>query len=155
MDYKQFQQQYHCTLLCNNLYFTWEIHPTGNSPIYQLQLFSFRINMLQVIKQKSLSNTCLWISLTTRRKNIISTSWRWFEIDSTLYACCYTALSTNRTRGYKTCSSQQSRKFFLLKYVKMPSTVDILTFMSRKYSILGWSEPKKCWISEYFYTYEH
>ena len=32
--------------------------------------------------------------------------------------------------------------FFLLIYVKMPTTVVILTFMSRKNSILGLSEPK-------------
>ena len=45
-------------------------------------------------------------------------------------------------------------KFFLLINVKMPTTVGILTFMSGKNSILGLSEPEKCWISWYFHTYE-
>ena len=34
-------------------------------------------------------------------------------------------------------------KFFLLMNVKMPTVVGILTFMSRKNSILDLSEPKK------------
>ena len=45
--------------------------------------------------------------------------------------------------------------FFLLINVEMPTIVAILTFMSRKNSILGLSEPEKSWISLYFYTYEH
>ena len=40
------------------------------------------------------------------------------------------------------CSIQLSMKFFLLINVKMP-TVGNLTFMSRKNSVLGLSEPKK------------
>ena len=43
-----------------------------------------------------------------------------------------------------TCSTQLSMKFFLLINVKMPTTVGILTFMHRKNSILGLSEPEKC-----------
>ena len=35
------------------------------------------------------------------------------------------------------CSTQLSMKFFLLINVKMPTNVGILTFMSRKNSILG------------------
>ena len=45
--------------------------------------------------------------------------------------------------------------FFLLMNVKMPTIVGILTFMSRRNSILGLSEPEKIWISWYFCTYEH
>ena len=41
------------------------------------------------------------------------------------------------------CSTQLSIKFSLLINVKMPTIVGILTFMSRKNSILGFSEPKK------------
>ena len=41
------------------------------------------------------------------------------------------------------CSTQLSTKFFPLINVKMPTTVGILTFMSRKNSILGLSEPEK------------
>ena len=52
------------------------------------------------------------------------------------------------------CSTQLSMKFFLLINVKMPTIVGILTFMHRKNSILGLSEPEKCWISWYFHTYE-
>ena len=51
---------------------------------------------------------------------------------------------TTRPRGYKTFSSM---KFFLLLNVKMPTIVGILTFMSRKNSILSLSEPEKCRIS--------
>ena len=46
-----------------------------------------------------------------------------------------------------TCSTQLSMKFFLLINVKMPTIVGILTFMSRKNSILSLSEPEKCSIS--------
>ena len=46
-------------------------------------------------------------------------------------------------------------EIFLLINVKMPKTVGILTFMSRKNSILGLSESDKSRISLYFYTYEH
>ena len=45
------------------------------------------------------------------------------------------------------CSTQLSLKFFLLINVKMPTIVGILTFMSRKNSILGLTEPEKCCIS--------
>ena len=41
------------------------------------------------------------------------------------------------------CSTELSMKFFLLINVKMPTIVGILTFMSRKNSILGLSEPVK------------
>ena len=41
------------------------------------------------------------------------------------------------------CSTQLSMKFFLLINVEMPTIVGILTYMSRKNSILGLSEPEK------------
>ena len=53
------------------------------------------------------------------------------------------------------CSTQLSIEFFLLINVKMPTIVGILTFMSRKNSIIGLLEPGKSWISWYFYIYEH
>ena len=40
-------------------------------------------------------------------------------------------------------STQLSMKIFLLINVKMPTIVDILTFMNRKTSILGLSETEK------------
>ena len=46
-------------------------------------------------------------------------------------------------------------KVFLLINVKMPTIVGILTFMSRKNSILGLSEPAKAEFLDIFYTYEH
>ena len=52
------------------------------------------------------------------------------------------------------CSIQLSMKFFLLINVKMQTIVGILTFMSRKNSILSLSESEKSWISWYFFTYE-
>ena len=45
------------------------------------------------------------------------------------------------------CSTQLSIKFFLLINVKMPTIVGILTFVSRKNSILGLSESEKSLIS--------
>ena len=52
-------------------------------------------------------------------------------------------------------STQLSIKFFVLINVKMPTIVGILTFMSRKNSLLHLSEHEKCWISWYFHTYEY
>ena len=45
------------------------------------------------------------------------------------------------------CSTQLSMKFFLLINVKMPTIVGILTFMSRKNSIISLFEPKRSQIS--------
>ena len=42
------------------------------------------------------------------------------------------------------CSTQLSMEFFLFINVKMPTIVGILTFISRKNTILGLSEPEKC-----------
>ena len=41
-------------------------------------------------------------------------------------------------------STQLSLKLFLLKNVKMPTIVGILTFMNMKNSNISLSEPKKC-----------
>ena len=49
------------------------------------------------------------------------------------------------------CSTQLSMKVFLLKNVKMPTIVGILTFMSGKNSILGLSGPKKK--ADFFYIF--
>ena len=43
----------------------------------------------------------------------------------------------------KSCSTQQSMKFFLFINVKMPTIVGILTFMSRKIAFPCLSEPKR------------
>ena len=57
--------------------------------------------------------------------------------------------NANRPRGHKniSCTIQLSMTFFLPHFpvinVKMPTTVGISTFMSRKNSILGLSEPEK------------
>ena len=50
-----------------------------------------------------------------------------------------------RPRGYTTFFMLYSveHEFFLLINVKMPTVVGILTFMSRKNSILGVYDPKK------------
>ena len=41
------------------------------------------------------------------------------------------------------CSTQLSMNYFLLINIKMPTIVGILTLMSRKNSIVGFSEPDK------------
>ena len=56
---------------------------------------------------------------------------------------------------FSSCSTQLSITFFQLINVEMPRIAGTSTFMSRKNSILGLSEPEKCLISCYFYTYEH
>ena len=61
-----------------------------------------------------------------------------------------------RTPGSKviktfSCSTQLSMNCLLLISVKLPTIVDISTFISRKNSILGLFEPEKCSISWYFY----
>ena len=57
----------------------------------------------------------------------------------TIFYCC-----TTRPRGYKTfsCSTQLSMKFILLINVKMPTTVCILTFISRINDWLWWLKPE-------------
>ena len=50
------------------------------------------------------------------------------------------------------CSTQLSMKFFLLINVKMST---VLTFMSRKNSILSFPEPAEKLNFLIFYTYEH
>ena len=42
------------------------------------------------------------------------------------------------------CATQLSMKFILLINVEMPTSVGISTFMVRKNSIIGLSEPEKC-----------
>ena len=102
-----------------------------------------------------------------------STNWHMRQANApiSLYIRCYpTSMPTRRTLirldgcpGWSdpeviklfSCSTQFSTKFFLLINVKMPTIVGILTFRSRKNSILSLSESEKSWISWYFYTYEH
>ena len=55
----------------------------------------------------------------------------------------------------KSCSTQLSIKIFLLINVKMPTVFGILTFMSRKKSVIGLSEPEKAECLYIFYNYEH
>ena len=52
-------------------------------------------------------------------------------------------LSGPKVMKYFSCSTQLRMKFFLLINVKMPTIVGILTFMSMKNSIIGFSEPEK------------
>ena len=46
------------------------------------------------------------------------------------------------------CSTQLSMKFILLINVEMPTIVGISTLIGRKNSILGLSEPEKCFRSD-------
>ena len=90
-----------------------------------------------------------------------------FEVDKVSIRICVFASNNNMSLGTENdaydshCSVQSVHlhslvrarprdyekkiiKFFLLVNVKMPTTVGILTFMSRKNDILGLSEPEKC-----------
>ena len=60
---------------------------------------------------------------------------------TSLHIC--SAWSGSEVKKIISCSTQLSMKFFLLINVKMPTSVGILTFISRKNSILGFSEPEK------------
>ena len=53
----------------------------------------------------------------------------------------YTQRTGPETTKIYSCSTQLSMKFLLLVNVKMLTIVDILTFMSRKISIIGLYEP--------------
>ena len=53
-------------------------------------------------------------------------------------------------KNFMLSSAQLSMKFFLLINVKMPTIYGILTFVSRKNSILNLSEPEKSGILEIF-----
>ena len=55
------------------------------------------------------------------------------------------AIGLNLPQGYKrfSCSTQLSMNFVTLINVKVPTIVCILTFMSRKYTILRLSDPGK------------
>ena len=75
---------------------------------------------------------------------------------STLLAFKTALLNKTWPRGKKYLSSPQlSTKFFRLVNVKIPTIVVISTFLSRKNSVLGLSEPEKCLIFLYSHTYEH
>ena len=58
---------------------------------------------------------------------------------------CDAPSSSTRPRGYKTFFMLNSaeHEFFLVINVKMPTMVGILTFMSRKNSVIGLFEPEK------------
>ena len=59
--------------------------------------------------------------------------------------CCLTPKASTGPEVIKLfpCSTQLNMIFFLLINLKMPTYVGILTFMSRKNSILNLSEPEK------------
>ena len=58
-------------------------------------------------------------------------------------------------RGYKTffMLNWTEHEIFLLINVKLPTIVGILTFMCGKNSILGLSEPEKCWLLDILYLW--
>ena len=101
----------------------------------QIQLFSFfRALVFQKYHQKSsLSGTKpeLYLTCITGK----DTLWHVLPIKTQI-----------RPQGDKkiSCSTQLSKKFFLPINIKMPTIVGILTFMTRKNSILGLSEREKC-----------
>ena len=88
----------------------------------------------------------------------------WLSFHEMLYLPCptlriiatYTAYSAKpgpEVIKLFSCSTQLSMKFSLLIYVKMPTTVGILTCIGGENNILGLTEPKKADFLKYFYTY--
>ena len=67
----------------------------------------------------------------------------WWNLVLLAHSISVVFLDTTRPRGYKTFSMLNSaeHEFFLLINVKMPTIVGILTFTSKKNSIIGLSEP--------------
>ena len=68
----------------------------------------------------------------------------------TFQAPFYQNLSDTWARGYKTFSSQLKLKYILLINVKMPTTVGILTFISRINLLFLSFEPEFFQIFDYF-----
>ena len=90
------------------------------------EIFCIVIFLLPLIPEGQLSVTC----------ESMSTEY-WFT-DYEIQAC-----PGSEVIKLFSCSIQLSMKFFRLINVKMPTIVGILTFMSRKNSIPGLSEPKE------------
>ena len=67
----------------------------------------------------------------------------------------FVLLKKNKYYQFKrfSCTAELSMKFFLLRNIRMPTTVVILIFISRKNFMLNWVEYEKCFITsdpEYF-----
>ena len=94
-------------------------------------------------------NLQYWFSLLKFKLLWSSLTWNY-----TMFHIWFNKRSGLEVTKLFSCSTQLGTKFFLLIIVKMPTIVGILTCMSRKNSILGLSEPEKCWIPWYFHTCE-
>ena len=91
----------------------------------------------------------VYVTLTTKFTNIASNALRFLLL---IYEQYTIAAYFEQRLGPKviklfSCSTQLSMNFFLFINVKMPTIVGILTFISKKKSILGLSEPEKSCIS--------
>ena len=84
---------------------------------------------------ETISDSVHWCMMALLQERICSPVWR--------ANSCMSTIPGPEVIKLFSCSTQLSMKFFLLIYVKMPVIVGILTFMSRKNSILGLSKSGK------------
>ena len=87
----------------------------------------------------------------------MSSAWCWdVRVQcSKMFAGKVVQLLRPRSCKKNSWATQLSMKYFRLINVKMPMIVGILTFMSRKNSTLGLSEPEKGASLDILNTYEH
>ena len=71
-----------------------------------------------------------------------------FMLNSSKNEICFAYKKLNtKTLNFFSCTTELSIKFFLLINIKMPTTVGILIFMSRKNFMLKWVEHEKSFIT--------
>ena len=109
--------------------------------------FQFKLYMYQVVRFR-----CAWGLVWGKHDPLLTFS----ECASVISSCesvisdrnfvitsCESVIPGPEVIKLFSCSTQLSTKFFLLINVKMPTIVGILTFRSRKNSILSLSESEK------------
>ena len=94
------------------------------------RIFTFLVYLLKSYNSKPLERNVVYIPITPSSHA------------TDVYACLSIQCGPEIIKLFS-CSIQLSVKFFLLVNVKMPTIVGISTFMGRKNSTLGLSEPKK------------
>ena len=117
----------------------------------------FILRCMDTVQRRSIlsENICLPSHMATLKdKNLLAESWRansflsdWLFLEKEFIYLIGQYLSGLKVIKLFSCSTQVSMIFFRSIFFKMPTVLGILTFMSRKNSIL-------CYISWYFYTYE-
>ena len=104
----------------------------SNLSLYFMTSLNVRMNLNQQLNTQSILRPVLYM---VHASSIIQLAWTVLKTE-----LCKTGPEVIKLFS---CSPQLSMKFFLLINVKMPTIVGILTYLSRKSSILSLSEPEK------------